>query len=55
MFPEKGKSIRMPCKYTFLRRLPTTRNRFGSLRKYIKISLCERGKFYCEINFFICE
>ena len=55
MFPETGKSVRMPCKYTFLRRLPTTKDRFGSLRKYVEISLCEAGKFYCEIKIFIYE
>ena len=55
MFPETGKSVRMPCQYTFLRRLPTTKDRFGSLRKYVEISLCEAGKFYCEINYFIYE
>ena len=47
MFPEKEKSIRMPCKYTFLRRLPTTWNRIGGLCNCLRISLCETGKFYC--------
>ena len=55
MFPEKEKSIRMPCKYTFLRRLPTTWNRIGGLCNCLRISLCETGKFYCEINYFIYE
>ena len=55
MLPETEKSIRMPCHYTSLKRQPTTWNRFGGLRKYVEISLCEAGKFYCEINYFICE
>ena len=33
----------------------TTGRHFRSLRKCVKISLCERGKFYCEINYFIYE
>jgi hypothetical protein len=45
----------MPCQYTFLKRFPTTWNRFGGLGKCAKISLCEAGKFYCEINYFIYE
>ena len=45
----------MPRKYTILRRLPTTWNHFGGLSKCAKISLCERAKFYCEINYFIYE
>ena len=55
MLPEKEKSIRMPCQYTSLRRLPTTWNRFGDLGKYVEISLCKAGKIYCEINYFIYE
>ena len=55
MLPETEKSIRMPCHYTSLKRQPTTWDRFGGLRKYVEISLCEAGKFYCEINYFICE
>jgi len=35
--------------------LLTTGRHSRSLRKYVKISLCERGKFYCEINYFIYE
>ena len=54
-FLKTGKSIRMPCQYTFLKRFPTTWNRFGGLGKCAKISLCEAGKFYCEINYFIYE
>ena len=30
----------------------TTRRHFRSLRKYIKISFSQKGKFYCEIKFF---
>ena len=55
MFPETGETVRMPCQYTSVRRLPTTWNRFGGLSKYVKISFCERRKFYCEINYFIYE
>ena len=33
----------------------TTRRHFRSLRTYIKISFSQKGKFYCEINYFICE
>ena len=42
-------------KGNFPRLLLTTGRHFRSLRKYVKISLCERGKFYCEINYFIYE
>ena len=45
----------MPGKYTFGRLLSTTWNHFGGLSKCAKISLCEAGEFYCEINFFIYE
>ena len=55
MFPETGETVRMPCQYTSVRRLPTTWNRFRGLSKYVKISFCERRKFYCEIKFFIYE
>ena len=55
MFPETGETVRMPCQYTSVRRLPTTWNRFRGLSKYVKISFCEWGKFYCEINYFIYE
>ena len=55
MFPETGESVRMPRHYTFLRRLPTTCYRFGGLCMYVNFGLCERPKFYCEINYFICE
>ena len=33
----------------------TTRRHSRSLRRYVKISLCEAGKFYRDINYFICE
>ena len=55
MFPETGKAVRMPCQFTSVRRQPTTWNRFCGLCKCVKFSLCEAGKFYCEINYFIYE
>ena len=55
MLLKTEKSIPMPWQYTSVRRLPTTCNYIGGLCKCAKISLCGRGKFYCEINFFICE
>ena len=35
--------------------LRIVRGEFQALCKYLKISLCEAGKFYCEINLFFCE
>ena len=52
MFLKTEKSIPMPWQYTSVRRLPTTCNYIGGLCKCAKISLCGRGKFYCEINYF---
>ena len=49
MFPETGKSIRMPCKYTFLRRLPTTLRRFAALCNYMKISSHMRSEITFEM------
>ena len=35
--------------------LRIVRNEFSPLINHLKISLCEAGKFYCDINYFICE
>ena len=32
-----------------------TWRQFETVGNYLKFSLCEAGKFYCEINYFICE
>ena len=38
-----------------LGRLLTTKSQFRTLCNHLKINLCERGKFYCDINYFIYE
>ena len=48
MFPETGKSVRMPRKYTFLRRQPTTWRQFLTLCKYMKISTHMKAKIMFE-------
>ena len=42
-------------KGNFPRLLLTTGRHFRILRKYVKINHPQQRKFYCEINFFICE
>ena len=52
---KKGKPTRIPRQFMPLGRLLTTKSQFRTLCNHLKINLCERGKFYCDINYFIYE
>ena len=53
----RGMGIFIVCvrEVSFMRQPLTTGRHSRGLSKYVKFSFCERGKFYCEINFFFCE
>ena len=53
----RGMGIFIVCvrEVSFMRQPLTTGRHSRRLSKYVKFSFCERGKFYCEINFFFCE
>ena len=53
--PEKGIFIVYAHKGSFRGPPPTSKRQFGSPCNYVKINLPQRGKFYCEIKFFIYE
>ena len=53
--PEKGIFIVYAHKGSFRGPPLTSKRQFGSPCNYVKINLPQRGKFYCEIKFFIYE
>ena len=53
--PEKGRFVSCALKGTFPGCPLTTRRHSRSMSKRVKFRTSQKGKFYCDINYFIYE